>query len=118
MSVCPSGCVCQAVRAPGSNVTPAPLTRAGSGALNSGSMRTVPVNHSGGHLPDGCVPFRLISIVLVLRWLVTAHETWRALLSSLWLRHSQSRNFSIQTAQLIICVVTSYQALASPLRVP
>jgi len=30
--VCPSGCVCQAVRAPGSNVTLAPLTRAGSGA--------------------------------------------------------------------------------------
>jgi len=56
--------------APGSNVTLAPLTRAGSGALNSGSMRTVPVNHSAGPLPDGCVPFRLMSIALVLRWLV------------------------------------------------
>src|SRR5215831_14174601 len=64
ISVCPSGCVCQAVRAPGSNVTLAPLTRAGSGALNSGSMRTVPVNHSPGPLPEGCVPFRLISIAL------------------------------------------------------
>jgi hypothetical protein len=61
--VCPSGCVCQAVRAPGSNVTLAPLARAGSGALNSGSMRTVPVNHSAGPFPDGCVPFRLISIL-------------------------------------------------------
>jgi hypothetical protein len=27
-------------------------------------MRTVPVNHSAGPLPDGCVPFRLISIAL------------------------------------------------------
>jgi hypothetical protein len=63
--------VCQAVRAPGSNVTLAPLTRAGSGALNSGSMRTVPVNHSAGPLPDGYVPFRLISIALVLRSLVS-----------------------------------------------
>ena len=38
--VCPSGCVCHAVRAPGSNVTLTPRTRAGSGAWNSGSMRT------------------------------------------------------------------------------
>src|SRR5206468_12150043 len=30
-SVCPSGCVCHAVRAPGSNVTAAPETRAGAG---------------------------------------------------------------------------------------
>jgi hypothetical protein len=51
------GAVCQAVRAPGSNVTLVPLTRAGSGALNSGSMRTVPVNHFAGPLPEGCVPF-------------------------------------------------------------
>jgi hypothetical protein len=41
--VWPSGCVCQAVRAPGSKVTLAPLTRAGSGAWNSGSTRTAPV---------------------------------------------------------------------------
>src|SRR5205823_4320674 len=73
ISVCPRGCVCQAVRAPGSNVTLAPLTRAGSGALNSGSIRTVPVNHSAGPLPDGCVPFRLISIAIVLRSLLP-HE--------------------------------------------
>ena len=32
ISVWPSGCVCQAVRAPGSNVTGASETRAGSGA--------------------------------------------------------------------------------------
>jgi hypothetical protein len=33
------------------------------GGLNSGSICTVPVNHSAGPLPDGCAPLRLISIV-------------------------------------------------------
>src|SRR5271166_5699946 len=61
--VCPSGWVCQAVRAPGSNVTLAPRTRAGEGALKSGSTRTEPVKYSSGPLPEGCVPLRLISIV-------------------------------------------------------
>ncbi len=42
--VWPAGCVCQAVRAPGSKVTWAPPTRPGSSAWNSGSRRTVPVN--------------------------------------------------------------------------
>jgi len=46
INVCPSGCVCQAVRAPGSKVTLAPRTRAGAGASNSGSIRTVPANQS------------------------------------------------------------------------
>src|ERR1700677_4345018 len=63
MRVCPSGCVCHAVRAPGSNVTLAPATRAGAGAGNSGSMRTVPVNQSAGPLLEGCEPLRLISIL-------------------------------------------------------
>ena len=44
--VWPSGCVCHAVRAPGSKVTFAPTTRAGAGAVNKGSTRTVPVNQS------------------------------------------------------------------------
>src|SRR5207248_620554 len=61
-SVWPSGCVCQAVRAPGSKVTLAPATRAGSGAWNMGSMRTVPVKYSSGPLPEGCEPALLISI--------------------------------------------------------
>jgi hypothetical protein len=65
-SVCPSGWVCQAVRAPGSKVTLAPVTRAGAGAENSGSIRTVPVNQSAGPLPDGCAPLRLISIAMLL----------------------------------------------------
>src|SRR3954467_6176506 len=62
ISVWPSGWVCQAVRAPGSNVTAAPATRAGVGAVNSGSMRTVPVNQSAGPLPEGFEPLRAISI--------------------------------------------------------
>src|SRR5678810_626443 len=33
-----------------------------SGASNSRSLRTVPVNHSAGPLADGCEPLRLISI--------------------------------------------------------
>ena len=50
-SVWPSGCVCHAVRAPGSNVTLAPKPRAGAGAWNSGSTRTCPLNHSAGPGP-------------------------------------------------------------------
>src|SRR5437764_15031448 len=45
-SVCPSGWVCQAVRAPGSKATRAELTRAGAGAVLIGSCQTVPVNQS------------------------------------------------------------------------
>src|SRR5881398_2651254 len=62
INVWPNGCVCQAVRAPGSNVTLAPRTRAGSGAWNRGSIRTVPVNQSAGPLVEFCEPDRLISI--------------------------------------------------------
>ena len=35
------------------------------GGLNRGSIRTVPVNHSAGPLPDGCAPLRLISMVVI-----------------------------------------------------
>src|SRR5271165_5210240 len=62
IKVCPSGWVCQAVRAQGSKVTLAPKTRAGEGALKSGSTRTAPVKYSAGPLPEGCEPLRLISI--------------------------------------------------------
>jgi len=58
--------VCQAVRAPGSNVTYAPLTRAGSGAWNNGSTRTDPVNQSGEPFVEAREPFRLISISMSL----------------------------------------------------
>src|SRR5215469_9182474 len=60
----PSGWVCQAVRAPGSNVTLAPCTRAGSGASNKGAKRTVPVKYSVGPLPEVWEPPRLMSILL------------------------------------------------------
>src|SRR5438094_2970507 len=62
ISVWPNGCVCQAVRAPGSNVTLAPATRAGSGAWNRGSIRTVPVNQSAGPFVEFCEPDLSISI--------------------------------------------------------
>jgi hypothetical protein len=39
------------------------VARAGAGAWNSGSTRTAPVKYSIGPLPDGCEPFRLISII-------------------------------------------------------
>lgn len=48
INICPSGCVCHAVRPPGSNVTLALPTRPGSGVSKSGSIRTVPVNQSLG----------------------------------------------------------------------
>src|SRR5438067_9994920 len=66
MSVWPSGCVCQLLRAPGSKVTYAPLARAGAGALKSWSIRTVPVKYSAGPLAEGCDPFRFSSIAQVL----------------------------------------------------
>ena len=62
INVWPNGCVCQAVRAPRSKVTLAPRTRPGSGASNSGSMRTVPVNQSAGPLVDASDPTLLISM--------------------------------------------------------
>ena len=49
----------QLLRAPGSKVTYAPLERDGDGALNSWSMRTVPVKYSAGPLAEGCDPFFL-----------------------------------------------------------
>src|SRR5437764_7246768 len=64
ISVCPSGCLCHAVRAPGSNVTLAPRARAGSGASNKGAIRTLPVKYSAGPLPDGCEPLLVIFIVV------------------------------------------------------
>src|SRR5438552_13355847 len=68
INVWPNGCVCYAVRAPGSNVTLAQATRAGSGAWNRGSIRTVPVNQSAGPLFEGCDPDLLISISQLLHF--------------------------------------------------
>src|SRR5439155_16984844 len=62
INVCPRGWTCHAVRAPGSNVTLAPDTRRGSGASNSGSIRTVPVKLSGGPVREAWDPHRSISM--------------------------------------------------------
>src|SRR5215813_13999299 len=62
ISICPSGCRCQADLAPGSNVTLAQRARAGSGASKSGSIRTCPVKYCSGPMAEGCVPFLLSSI--------------------------------------------------------
>ena len=62
IKVWPSGCVCQAVREPGSKVTLAQETREGSGVSYNGSIRTVPVNQSVGPLVEGWEPIRLMSI--------------------------------------------------------
>ena len=62
IKVCPSGCVCHADRALGSKVTLAQRTRAGSGASNSGSIRTLPVKYSAGPLFEGCEPLFLMFV--------------------------------------------------------
>ncbi len=59
ISVWPSGCVCQAVRAPGSNVTMPPPTRAGALAWNRESTRTEPVKLLAEPALDGCEPPRV-----------------------------------------------------------
>src|SRR5579872_5403078 len=89
--VWPSGCVCQAVRAPGSKVTLAPLTLPGAFASNSGSIRTVPVNQSAGPLVEGREPTRLISMccsALVTSrpdFMAAARKSGRARLTERWL---------------------------------
>lgn len=62
MSVCPKGCVCHAVRAPGSNVTLFPAVRVVDFTENNGSIRTAPVNQSSGPLADGWDPTLVTSI--------------------------------------------------------
>ena len=91
MSVWPSGCVCHAVRAPGSNVTITPLTRAGSLPLNGESMRTVPVNQSTGPLADGCEPILLISIYS-LRFGLESPDQYDSTKHQRYTRHSQQAN--------------------------
>src|SRR5205823_6650481 len=61
--VCPFGCVCQAVRAPGVKCTLLALRRDEPAGTATGSMNTTPVNHSLGPLvvlmPPlvTCIPF-------------------------------------------------------------
>src|SRR4051794_14482988 len=84
-SVCPSGCVCHAVRAPGSKATRAELTRAGAGGVLIGSCQTVPVNQSLDARRVGREPARKISMALPLVVLKVISSQPR---SALWCRHS------------------------------
>src|SRR5207245_9357797 len=62
IKIWPSGWVCHAVRAPGSNVTREPDARAGAFAWNRGSTRTEPVKFSADPCREGCEPLRMILI--------------------------------------------------------
>src|SRR3954469_4535187 len=64
-SVCPSGCVCHAVRAPGSKLTRPARMRAGAGASMIGSCHATPVNDSFGCRRVGTEPLGLMSIALL-----------------------------------------------------
>src|SRR5947207_10655697 len=64
-SVCPSGWVCHAVRAPGSKLTRPARIRAGAGASMIGSCHATPVNESFGCRRVGTDPLGLISIALL-----------------------------------------------------
>src|SRR4051794_30561177 len=63
-SVCPSGWECHAVRAPGSNVTTAPVTRDGSSRENWPRMVTRPVKNSAGPSTASCFSQAMISVIV------------------------------------------------------
>src|SRR5438445_12221162 len=60
--VCPFGCVCHAVRAPGEKWTLLALRRDGPDGVATGSTYTTPLNHSRGPVADSTV-FLVIFIV-------------------------------------------------------
>src|SRR4051794_32163434 len=64
MSVCPSGCECQAVRAPGSNVTIAPVTRDGSSRANCPRIVARPVKNCSGPSTSSCMFLDMISVMV------------------------------------------------------
>jgi hypothetical protein len=59
--------VCQAVRAPGSNVTIAARSRAGTGASTIGSRHAVPVTKSEDIRRDGADPIGRASMARLLQ---------------------------------------------------
>src|SRR5712664_3940029 len=65
-SVWPSGCECQAVRAPGSKDTRVETIRAGASAAMIGSCQTVPVKYSLGASRVGREPARWMFILFLL----------------------------------------------------
>src|SRR3954467_7953466 len=66
-SVCPRGWECHAVRAPGSNVTTAPVTREGSSRENWPRIVTRPVKKSGGPSTSSCCCLAMISVIVAFR---------------------------------------------------
>src|SRR5438105_11299332 len=102
MSVCPSGWVCHALRALGSNVTYAPDARVDSFAWNSGSMRTEPVKYSAGAFCEGCIPARAIESETT----VAAATMFISVLSST-VRRSTSR-----AQQRLDCAALVHRAVA------
>src|SRR4051794_19890572 len=65
--VCPSGWECHAVRAPGSNVTTAPVTRDGSSRANWPRIVTRPVKNCAGPSTSFCLSLAMISVIVTFR---------------------------------------------------
>src|ERR1043165_543384 len=110
-SVCPSGCVCHAVRAPGSKLTRPGRMRAGAGASMIGSCHTTPVNDSFGCRRVGTDPLGRISILssaLLLGGCIAAAYRPRKRVSPLLERPKKPLGLS-GTAQIggIVTAVTS-----------
>jgi hypothetical protein len=63
-NACPSGCVCQKVRAPGSKRTHPARSIAGSGAWMIGSCHTIPVKLCAGPRRDGRDPQAIMSMLI------------------------------------------------------
>ena len=96
--------------APGSNVTLAPTTRAGAGASNNGSIRTVPANQSAGPLAEAFEPQRLISIAQPLTALLgTRFERRRAVE-----QHLRSSDPSDPSTFNLLMVPASVVAVEAP----
>src|SRR5437016_5472763 len=94
INVWPNGCVCHALRAPGSNATLAPRTRAGSGASNNGSILTVPVNQSADPFVELWEPDLLISMSPKSAQLLNNASPARTSTSQLLLSFSGSYSYS------------------------
>src|SRR2546430_4847377 len=62
IKIWPSGWVCHAERAPGSNVTEPTEILDGSFGANKGSTRTAPVKYCSAPLFDVCAPLRVMTI--------------------------------------------------------
>ena len=92
-SVWPRGCVCHAVRAPGSNETFNAWTLAGYSASIIGYCHTVPVNHSEEDFLVGFEPALNISNFYPSQnWLLDFKILCECTENAIWLLVHQSRN--------------------------